>query len=364
MRRLLVLPILLAVAALAAPSAQAAGCDATGDAYAADDCIAHAHVGATADGRVEPGERIRVRQRLHRALRGEALVTEVQFRRVLPSGKRGPWLAVHRSRWAGSATAKGRTRTVGVCRAVLAGRYQFRTIARVPRAATREQAGRQAPTTEVATSAPSGVAMPTGSMPGVCENTDDDETNVELFNMWSFMDVIELGITSTISGRANAFTLSCPEPEPGMPSTLGIALFLQGQSTGVACNGPAPLALDAAELYAGGYDACPVSGGVPRCRLVIVAYDTATKAIYSETYLIATMAGSSTVIPELEPATLPLCDSTISPCLIAGSCSLSTSKEGSIQLCDSPEPCQTPSKTTGTGYADSIYFTSILNSKP
>lgn len=110
-------------AALTAAPAQAANgtCDPTGDRRAADDCVTHVHVGEAADGRVAAGEEIAIRQHLDSALRGAALTTEVQARRVHRGGEKGPWVVVRRLRWPAALTAKGGTRDIRVCVAALAG---------------------------------------------------------------------------------------------------------------------------------------------------------------------------------------------------------------------------------------------------
>jgi len=365
-RRLPLIALALALSALAAGPAHAAGgsCDPTGDRSAADDCVTHIHIGTAADGRVTAGEEIAIRQHLDGALRGTALTTEVQARRVHRGGEKGPWVVVRRLRWPAAMTAKGGTRDIRVCVAALEGRYQFRTATRVPRAALDGRAARTF-SDVLATSAPTGVTVPNGGGPGACVNSPDDENNVELFNMWNYMDGFEIEITGAAPGASTPMTiaLECPEREtPEMGATLGIGLFLAGQGTGVGCNG-AGIALDRKTLMAGGYPECVVRNGVPSCRATLFAWNTVTQAIYTETQMMLVLNGNQTMIPDLLPATIPLCNNTINDCLLSDTCSLSTQQEGQLQLCESPTSCAAPPPSPGTGISDSIYFQSVGSTK-
>ncbi len=371
-RRLSLIALALVAAALAAAPAHAAGgtCDPTGDRRTADDCVTHVHIGAAADGRVTAGEEIAIRQYLDSALRSTALTTEVQARRIHRDGAKGPWVVVRRLRWPAAMTAKRGTRDIRVCVAALAGRYQFRTATRVPRSAVRGRAGRSFANV-LATSAPTGVTMPNGGQPGACANSPDDETNIELFNTWNFMEgfVIETGGLSLrttrgafISGAITPTTiaLECPErPSPEIGATLGVGLFLAGQATGAGCNG-AGLALDRATLMAGGYPECAIRGGVPTCRATLFAWNTETQVIYAETQILLILNGNQTMIPELNPATLPICSSTVNECLLSGSCPPSTPQKSQLQLCESATSCSAPPPSRGTGAQASVYFETVV----
>ena len=345
----------LAVAAsavlLVAPAHGAAsGCDAAGDRRAADDCIAHALVGAAKDGRVEAGEIISVRPRLHEVLRGAPATITVQARRVRPKGAKGPWLDVRRVRWPANAAV---TRRIAVCTAALAGRYQLRLVTALP-------AARQGGSATTATSAPTGVVLPRGAANAGCPWSPADQTNIEVFNMNTFGDNYLL----SMQGGAESITigLSCSDVPPTLGATLAVGVFPAGQSTGAGC-GTAPLAFDAATLEAGGYPWCTATPlGRYECHFEVYAWNGETGMIYSETIveILLPVAGTSaTLIPELEPATLPLCPSTINPCLLDATCALSTKSEGQLQLCDSATSCSQPSAPSGSGataYFDTSYF--------
>jgi hypothetical protein len=68
------------------------------------------------------------------------------------------------------------------------------------------------------------------------------------------------------------------------------------------------------------------------------------------------------VIPNLEPATVPICDGTLDPCILEGTCQLATTKTlETLQLCESAASC-TPAPATLYVYNESIFFN--LNVRP
>ena len=163
MRKALLLAFLLTlVIAVGAAPAQAAGkgCDLTGDIQRANDCITHSHVGATADGNMRRGDTISLREHIADALRGQNLVVEVQVRRVARDGRKGPWVGLRRTRWTAAETAAHATRTVDVCRAGVAGRYEFRTATVLPRKPGVRAARQSIVGPAIATSAATTVNLP------------------------------------------------------------------------------------------------------------------------------------------------------------------------------------------------------------
>ena len=355
---LLTLIVVVFAAALIAAPAQAAGpgCDLTGDAHRADDCITHSHVGATADGNMRPGDTVTIREHIAKQLRGDNLVTEVQVRRVSRDGMKGPWVGLRRTRWSAAETTASPNRTIDVCRGKIAGRYQFRTSTRIPQPAGR-RGTRQAGTT-VATSAPTTVTLPNQSLPSACPTSATDTESIEYFNQISFMQ--ELSIAVVDQGSTFALSLQCPPPATPTfpPRTLGIAMVLEGAPSAIACNG-ASIALDKATLQAGGYAGCVVQSGVPQCTFDYLAYSTTSGVVYSDTLLQISLAGGNqTITPNLNPATLPLCPTALNPCVLEGTCSVSTSKEGALSLCGSADAavCEPPPTYTTYAYNVNVYF--------
>jgi hypothetical protein len=314
-----------------------------------DDCLRHAHVGAAADGRVMHGEAIALRPRLHRALRGEATTLVVQARRLGPRGVRGPWLDVRRVRWPANA-APGRA--IRVCAADLAGRYQFRVVAP-------DRSTRQGEVTGAVTSSPVGVTLPRGSTPGACPNSLDDESNIEWFNQAYYDDAFV--ITATSTANATAISLNCPSAPGNLASTLAVGVFLAGQDVGAGCNAGS-ISLDAATLAAGGYPSCEAFVSGYRCGFEMYGWNSQTGAIYTSTvwsFVLPAPGTPDTYVLDVQPATLPICSSTINPCLISGTCNL-TPSIAPISLCDSPTSCALSAPSTTSGYADTTYFRTVL----
>lgn len=362
--RLPLIALVLALSALAAGPAHAAGgaCDPTGDANRADDCIAHSHVGATADARMRPGDVITIRERIADALRGDRLVTEEQMRRVSRDGTRGPWIGLRRTLWSAADTAKGATRTIDVCRAKLPGRYEFRTSIRSA-SGSAQRAMRQL-SAPVATSAPTMVTLPNRALAGACANAPDDETIVEYFNQIAYNQQFLLAIAD--QGSSFALWLRCPPPLSAdfPPADFGMALALEGQASGVACNG-SPITLDKASLQAGRYAGCSLRGTVPLCMFSVLVYNKLTQTIYSDTMLeIELLPGGQTFIPNLNPATLPLCPGTLDPCVLTGTCTPSPSRMGTLTLCEGAASC-TASQTGGGAVVpnSTVYFQTLLEDK-
>ena len=363
--RLLTLIVVVFAAALVAAPAQAAGkgCDITGDSHRADDCITHSHVGATADGNMRPGQTVTIRQHIADALRGENLVTVVQARRVIRDGKKAPWINIRRTRWSAADTTASPNRTIDVCKGNISGRYEFRTSTRLPKATGRRSA-RQAGAT-VATSAPTTVTLPNQSVTGACPNSPEDETIVEYFNQIEFS--MDIYVVITDQGSSFALSLSCPPQQTPYypPSQFGMSMTLAGVGSGIGCN-VGQLTLSKATLQAGGYQGCQLVNSIPACAFIVLVYNTSTQAVYSDTEFQITLTnGDNTYIPNLNPATLPLCPSSFNPCVLDGTCSLSTSKSAQLSLCDSADSatCTPPPPNNTYAYNENVYFQTAIQSK-
>ena len=361
--RLLVTLLLALIVAVVAAPAQAAttGCDLTGDTRRADDCITHSHVGATADGNMRPGDTIKIRHRIADALRGRPLVVEVQMRRVARDGKKGSWVGLRRTRWSAADTAAHASRTVDVCRAGVAGRYEFRTVTRVPNAALSGPAARQA-VGQFAISAWTTVNLPNRAVPNVCPNSPDDETIIEYFNEIEFSEDLYMIIID--QGTSFAVEWSCPPQQSPYfpPPSFAMSVSLEGAPAGIGCNNGA-IVLDKATMASGGYDACQSLSRV--CTFDILLFNSTTQAVYSDTIVKITFTdGNDTYIPNLNPATIPLCPANFNPCLLTGQCSLSTTKTGALSLCDGADgsTCTPPPTNNTYSYNENIYFqTAIQN---
>ena len=361
---LIALLIALAIAVVAGPAqASVKGCDLTGDTKRANDCITHSHVGATADGHKRPGDTITIRQRIADSLRGRPLVVEVQMRRVARDGKTGSWVGLRRTRWSAAATAAHASRTVAVCRAGAAGRYEFRTVTNVPRSASSDRSPRQG-VVQTATSTSTTVLLPNRALASGCSNSPDDVTIIEYFNEVEF----SMGIYAIVIDQGTSFslTLSCPPQQSPYfpPANFGMIMALEGAPAGVGCNGGA-IVLDKSTMTSGGYDACQDNGIV--CTFDFLVYNEATQAVYSDTIVMMTFTnGNNTYIPNLNPATLPLCPPSFNPCVLTGQCSLSSTKTGTLSLCDSTDgsACAAPPSSNTYSYNENVYFQTLIQSKP
>jgi hypothetical protein len=187
LRRLQPVLVLALLLVAAAPAHGAGGCDATGDATRADDCVRHELVGAARDGTVARLEPIVLRQRVDPSLRGVALVSRIQVRRAPKGGPRGSWLEIRRVRWTPGARGELGTR---VCRANLTGRYEFRTVVTPTTAPRSSLLGRAA--APLGTSAASVVTLP--ASPANCYRSGDDQINVSYLNEGIFVDAYQIAI--------------------------------------------------------------------------------------------------------------------------------------------------------------------------
>ena len=357
--RLLTLIAVVFAAALIAVPAQAAGkgCDLTGDGRRADDCITHSHVGATADGNMRRGDTITLREHIADALRGKSLVVEVQVRRVARDGKKGPWVGLRRTRWTAAETAAHSTRSVDVCRAGVAGRYEFRTVTVLPRKPGGRTARQSIAGPAIATSAATTVNLP-NSGGGACPNSPDDEAIIEYFNQIEFS--MDIYIIITDQGTSFSLQLSCPPQQtPNFPpANFGLLLSAAGAAAGIGCN-TGEIFLDKAQMPS--YASCQSDGRA--CSFDMLAYNKATQAVYSDTMLMITFTnGNNTYIPNLNPATLPICPANFNPCILTGTCTQSTTKLGTLSLCDSADSsaCTPPPTNDTYAYNENVYFQTLL----
>ncbi len=324
---------------VAAPSSQAGDvvastnvsnsstCDASGDG-GADDCIRHRHHRDATDQVLTAKERLSVRVEVHPALHGKSLRTQVQVRPLDAKGKpAGAWGTAGSFSWEAEPSDKGSVRKVfSVCAPQKAGLYQVRKVVEAPksqmRSATRSQVAY--------TSAPSTfVAQGSG-----CTNSPDDETNVEYFNEMSFEEMYELIIVKDPSGSFG-LQISCPQREaPGIPpSSFDVVVQTADQASSSSCNEPTTIVLTPDQ------GTCDDRGV---CTLIVLARNSVTSTVYSQTLLQVSLQPSQdrwVLLPELEPATMPICNNELNACLLDDTCSLSTESTGVLQLCESGMDC-------------------------
>ncbi len=187
-----------------------------------------------------------------------------------------------------------------------------------------------------------------------CTNSPQDETIIEYFNEIDFEDLIEIIVTDT--GKAYGVTLSCPARVNAdfPPSDFDLMMTTAANTMPISCDGGSetfnyvPSPPTASELP---------SCNWPNCNFFITLKNKTTGTVYSQTETQITFpGGNSTFLPELNPATLPICNNTINGCIVDGTCSLSTEKLGNLTLCESSTSCLPPPNNNGYGYNENNYY--------
>lgn len=199
-----------------------------------------------------------------------------------------------------------------------------------------------------------------------CTNSSDDEVLIEYFNLLEFNDEIEIIVNDT--GTQFQVSLVCPQsPSPTIPGqNFYLQLFNSDKSAFTSCDsGSQPLLFDKVKLQNKQYLSC-ANGKV--CQFLIIYSNRATQTIYCQTiFQISMINGDQTLLPELEPATIPICSNTINKCLLDDTCSISTEKQGAIELCESSASCESPqlNQPNSKGYSlnESVYFQVALVDK-
>lgn len=190
-----------------------------------------------------------------------------------------------------------------------------------------------------------------------CTNAPDDETMVEYFNVLSFEEAIS--VTVIDQGKQFLISLACPPPiSPVLPPVeYKLQLFSADKVQVSSCqSGSAAIVLNKTKLK---QKQVPFCADGFRCNFFIEFSNTETATVYSETeYQITMTNGNSTLIPQLDPAILPVCSNTINDCLVSNSCALSTESEGTLILCES-EQCASQPNADHYGYNENVYFEAI-----
>jgi len=184
---------------------------------------------------------------------------------------------------------------------------------------------------------------------------------VEYFNEVNFMDDFSIDVLE--QGASFALTLSCPQPESANfpPASFAFGLWSADQQVATMCGQDVPIVIPQSALESGGLSFC--SGYL--CDFVAIVYNSATGTIYGATNIqlnLQQSAAAGVVIPNLEPATLPICDGVLNPCILEGTCQSSTTKTlETLQLCDSAVNC-TATSATLYDFNETVFFDVFLPS--
>lgn len=132
----------------------------------------------------------------------------------------------------------------------------------------------------------------------------DDQTNVEYFNMMNFDGEFTLQVERVASANEYQIWLDCPEREsPSIPpSTFDVQLSIADGSSPVSCYASDRLTIAASDL--GTTPFCSRGGA---CTVEVVALNSEKDGIYSTTKLTVQVGSDESIVPELVPATLPIC---------------------------------------------------------
>jgi hypothetical protein len=297
-------------------------CNAVGHRSTAD-CVRHMHLGATpGHAKASPGQAFKLKVWLHPSLADSQVQVAVQVRSLKSGGKDGPWRSTQVYSGLGSAFGDALGwRTVSAQAPKQKGQYEVET--RVSWTSPGAVLQGYSPDSPVASPSNSAVSAPTFLGDGMnCTNSADDENIIEYFNEIQFSDEIEVIVTDT--GTAFNVVISCPPLiSPTIPSPdFELSMTTADDATSTTCRNQVPIVIPKDQLAAKTIDYC--SDGL-LCDFDIVLSNRTTLTIYSQTVYQMTMtAGNQTLIPNLEPATLPICNNTLQPCWLNGTCTGST----------------------------------------
>ena len=168
-----------------------------------------------------------------------------------------------------------------------------------------------------------------------CQNSEQDEESIEYFNLENFNGNYSIQAAST-DNTSFGLTLLCPERESPTypPSELQVELTYPDGSATSPCNSTVPFTVRI------GPDPSPTCDATS-CWIIVAATNSETQATYSSTVVRLTPMANTTIVPTLNPATLPFCPKNVNPCLVDGTCQESPG-QASIQLCESGTDCTTP----------------------
>jgi hypothetical protein len=184
---------------------------------------------------------------------------------------------------------------------------------------------------------------------------------VEYFNQISFSQLISISVTDL--GTSFSLGLSCPQSQgPDFPPPgYDLVLATWDRSQSVTCNS-GTIAITKAALP--GLQYCQSGGST--CLFSVTLSNSQTNTIFSTTEIQVDLnPGNDTIIPQLLPATVPVCADPISECLLAGSCTPATKISTQLSLCPgSSGTCSSPSTINPYAYNQNVYFqTSIGNTQ-
>jgi len=217
-------------------------------------------------------------------------------------------------------------------------------------------AAKIARTANIVTSAPTQINVSAGSLS--CAYSPDDEAITEYFNQIEFSEDIYAVVTDL--NTSFAVNLSCPpQQSPDFPpSGFHLTMAAADGSQSVSCNS-GTITLVKANMASLAF--CQTLGQL--CTFIFTLSNSQTGTIYSTTVVQITFTtGNNTVVPNLQPATVPICAQPLNPCALTGQCQVSTSKLGALSLCTSANgSCTPPPANNSYAYNENVYFQSSIS---
>jgi hypothetical protein len=301
------------VLSAAAPSASFAtsmketvtpGCSSVGHGSMSD-CVRAIQLGRTPDhAQVSPGKSFNLKLWLNPSLAQTNVTVEIQVRSLASGSRDGPWQT--RSVYTGEGSHFGNPldwRTVSIRAPKQEGVYEAQT--RLSWGSTTDSA--LDAYTPNASSADTAVSRPTYILvQEVCTNSQDDLTNIEYFNEILFSEEITLQVTDL--GTSFSIVITCPEPlSPTLPPPdFDLSLITSDNDASTTCSSEQqPIIINKAQLVANQVAYC--EGDV--CNFIAIFSNSSTLTVYSQTILqVVLTSGNQNIIPNLEPATLPICE--------------------------------------------------------
>ncbi|MCB0359955.1 MAG: hypothetical protein KDD44_09970, partial [Bdellovibrionales bacterium] len=147
-----------------------------------------------------------------------------------------------------------------------------------------------------------------------CYNSNTDENIIEYFNLINYMGDFMLKV---VSKAADSYDVSiiCPQKQSSDMPPHEFSLSVTSITTNLKteCYSDTPLTISKTNRD------CDNNG---ECNFIIVASNSSTSKIYSQTKIKLVLKNDELTNPELNPASLPICLGSVTPCLKDGECSL------------------------------------------
>lgn len=148
------------------------------------------------------------------------------------------------------------------------------------------------------------------SVPETCTNSPDDEMNIEYFNMMNFNEEFVVQTQYDPATGQDQVWITCPERESSTipASSFDVRISTPDDTSSVSCYSGEKITLAQQDLAT-----TPNCTSGRFCDFVITALDNETETQYSATTISLELGSDNTIIPDLEPATLPICNNTLDP---------------------------------------------------